>query len=137
MPNGYTGGCACGALRYRAKGEPVFSAHCQCRDCQQTSGTGHSSLVIFPASAVERSGIAATWSKNGDSGKAKSHVFCPTCGAPVYITVEIAPDAVAIHAASLDEPARFKPQAITYAKSGLAWDVHDAALAKFERLPPG
>lgn len=137
MSKTYTGGCACGALRYRAAGEPFFSTHCQCRDCQKATGSGHSSLVIYPASAVEQSGTAATWDTHGETGKGKTLAFCPTCGSPVYMTVEIAPDAVAIHAGSLDEPAHFKPQAITYTKSALAWDRHDSTLTKFERLPPG
>ena len=43
----YTGGCACGAIRYDIAGEPVFMNHCQCRDCQRKSGTGHGSYLTF------------------------------------------------------------------------------------------
>lgn len=32
MDKPYTGGCACGAIRYEIFGEPVFSNDCQCRD---------------------------------------------------------------------------------------------------------
>jgi hypothetical protein len=38
-----TGGCACGAIRYATRHAPVFQNHCQCRDCQRRSGTGHGS----------------------------------------------------------------------------------------------
>lgn len=41
MSDAYTGGCACGAIRYSIAGEPVFSNDCHCRDCQRESGTGH------------------------------------------------------------------------------------------------
>ena len=44
----YTGGCACGAVRYEATAEPVFSNHCQCRDCRMRSGTGHGSYRPSP-----------------------------------------------------------------------------------------
>lgn len=46
MSNAFTGGCACGAIRYEISSEPLFSNHCQCRDCQRKSGTGgvHASL---------------------------------------------------------------------------------------------
>ena len=40
MEQSFTGGCACGAVGYQILGEPVFMNHCQCRDCQRTSGTG-------------------------------------------------------------------------------------------------
>lgn len=133
----YRGGCACGKLRYEASGEPVASNHCQCRDCQQTSGTGHGSLMVFPRAAVELTGEATQWSKIADSGLPKTRAFCPTCGSPVYITVEVAPDIVAIHAASLDDPGRFNPQVITYAIRSLPWDAYDPALPTFDRLPPG
>ena len=44
----YTGGCACGAIRYEISAEPIFMNHCQCRDCQRESGTGHGSYLTFP-----------------------------------------------------------------------------------------
>lgn len=43
MSSSYTGGCACGAIRYEISGEPMFSNDCQCRDCTRESGTGHGS----------------------------------------------------------------------------------------------
>jgi hypothetical protein len=44
MAKTYTGGCACGAIRYEVSDEAVFQNHCQCIDCQSRSGTarGHS-----------------------------------------------------------------------------------------------
>lgn len=48
MSTSYTGGCACGALRYEAAAQPIFENHCQCRDCQKRSGTGHGSYLTFP-----------------------------------------------------------------------------------------
>ena len=47
------------------------------------------------------------------------------------------PDLFTIHAASLDDPARFEPQAITYAVRAQAWDPLDPALPRFETMPPG
>lgn len=44
----YTGGCACGAVRFEISGEPMVQADCQCRDCQRKSGTGHGSYLTFP-----------------------------------------------------------------------------------------
>lgn len=138
MSEAYTGGCACGAIRYSISDEPVFSNHCQCLDCQHKSGTGHGSYMTFGDRAkVKLEGQAAQWDMTADSGKIKTRGFCPTCGSPVYLLFRAAPQVFTIHAASLDEPARFKPQAVTYTKRGYAWDLLDPALVKFEGMPPG
>jgi hypothetical protein len=138
MSKPYSGGCACGAIRYEIRSEPVFQNHCQCRDCQKRSGTGHSSYLTFTGRAeVAMSGEAATWRAAGDSGNEKVHAFCPNCGAPVYLTFAAMPDLIAVHATSLDDPGRFTPQVVTYNVRGLAWDVIDPSLQIFEKMPPG
>ena len=134
----YTGGCACGAVRYEATAEPVFSNHCQCRDCRMRSGTGHGSYLTFAMRAAVRiTGNASAWRVAGDSGNAKSHCFCPVCGTPVYLTFAAMPEAIAVHAGSLDDPERFRPTVVTYGIRALAWDRMDPALTTFERMPDG
>ncbi|GEP61777.1 GFA family protein [Reyranella soli] len=138
MSKPYTGGCACGAIRYEISSDPVFMNDCQCRHCQQRSGTGHGSYLAFTGRKdVKLQGEAKHWDLVGDSGKTKTHAFCPTCGSPVYLTVAIAPDVFIVTAASLDDPGRFKPQAVTYGVRGHAWDHLDPAVPKFDRMPPG
>jgi hypothetical protein len=133
----YTGGCACGALRYATQHAPVFQNHCQCRDCQRRSGTGHGSYLTFPARAEMTISREAThWQVAADNGNLKNHAFCPICGTPVYLTFAATPDLIAVHAASLDDADRFAPQALTYAVRGLGWDAIDPGLQTFERMPP-
>ncbi len=138
MSKSYVGGCACGAIRYEINDEPIFANHCQCRDCQHMSGTGHGSYLTFPSrAAVTLKGDAAHWGRAGDSGNIKTNGFCPTCGSPVYLTFSAMPDFFTIHAASLDDPSQFKPQALTYAVRGHSWDHTDSALVSFEKMPVG
>jgi hypothetical protein len=134
----YTGGCACGAIRYEARAQPIFENHCQCHDCQKRSGTGHSSYLTFPSRAdVKITGETAKWRVAADNGNEKTHAFCPTCGSPVYLTFAATPDLIAVHAASLDEPSRFDPTVVTYSIRGFAWDRMDPALQRFETMPSG
>lgn len=135
MNAAFTGGCACGGIHYEIAGEPMAMLDCQCRDCQRKSGTGHSSFLVFPRADVKLSGAATQWDTIADSGNVKTRAFCPTCGSPVYVTFPANPGIFAVHAASLDDPARFKPQFVTYAIRGHAWDRVDPALRKFERMP--
>jgi hypothetical protein len=130
----YTGGCHCGAIRYEIAGEPVFQNHCQCLDCQHKSGTGHGSYLTFQRAGAKIQGKPTDWDIVADSGNVKTRSFCPTCGSPLYITFSAMPF-IAVHAASLDDPTRFKPQAVTYAVRGHAWDLIDPTLHKFEKMP--
>lgn len=138
MSQAFTGGCACGALRYEIRAEPAFMNHCQCRDCQRVSGTGHGSYLTFPSRAqVTLTGKATHRDIVADSGGVKTHAFCPACGSPVYLTFAAMPDLFTVHAASLDDPARFTPQVVTYAVRGHAWDRLDPALPRFATMPTG
>jgi hypothetical protein len=137
MNEAYTGGCACGAIRFEIADEPLFQNHCQCLDCQHQSGTGHGSYLTFPRRGVTQTGEAALWKMVGDSGNVKTRAFCPTCGSPVSMTFAAMPDLFTVHAASLDDPGRFKPQVVTYTMRGHAWDPFDPVLPRFDRMPPG
>ena len=136
MSKSYSGGCACGAIRYEISAEPVFMNDCQCHDCQHRSGTGHGSYLTFPSrAAVKLSGEAANWDMVADSGNVKTSGFCPVCGTPVYLTFAAMPDVFTVHAASLDDPSRYKPAVVTYTVRGHAWDHIDPALTRFDKMP--
>ena len=137
MGKAYSGGCACGALRYEIAAEPMVMADCQCGDCQRRSGTGHGSYLTFPGrSDVKLTGRAAQWDIAADSGNVKTHAFCPVCGTPVYLTFSFMPDLFTVHAASLDEPDRYVPQMVFFRVRGHAWDRVDPALPAFATMPP-
>ena len=137
MSKPYTGGCACGAIRYEISAEPLVMNDCQCRDCQHKSGTGHGSYLTFAdRKTVKLEGKAKHWDIVGDTGNVKVRAFCPECGSPVYMTFKAMPDLFTVHAASLDDPSRYKPQMATYASRALAWDHIDPALPKFDKMPP-
>jgi len=136
MSDTYKGGCACGNIRYEISAEPIFMNHCQCLDCQHTSGTGHGSYLTFAQrEQVKLSGQATHWDHLGDSGNVKTRGFCPACGAPVFLTFAAMPELFTIHAASLDDPSRFKPQVLTYRMRGYAWDQIDPSLPAFDTMP--
>ena len=137
MNEAYIGGCACGAIRYVISDEPIASVDCQCRDCQHMSGTGHGSYLTFPdRTRVVVQGKVSLWDMIADSGNVKTHSFCPVCGSPVYLTFAAMPDLFTVHAASLDDPSRYKPQLVTYSVRGYAWDHLDPVLPKFDKMPP-
>ncbi|TGN20954.1 GFA family protein [Leptospira idonii] len=138
MNQPYSGGCACGSIRYEISDKPMFMNDCQCQDCQKMSGTGHGSYLTFPSrKTVNLKGETGKFDRIGDSGNTKTSHFCPKCGSPVYMTFSAMPDLFTIHATSLDDPSRYKPQVVTYTSRGYVWDHLDPSLPKFDKMPPG
>jgi hypothetical protein len=136
MTQTYTGGCACGAIRYEIGAAPLLMNDCQCRQCQHESGTGHASHLTFSSDTVKITGQASRWNVVGDGGTVKSRAFCPICGSPVYMTLAGMPEFFLVRAGSLDDPSRYQPQLVTWTAAGQPWDHIDPALPAFERMPP-
>ena len=136
MSNDYTGGCSCGAVRYEVRGEPIVMVDCQCRQCQRESGTGHQSHLTFQAAEVRLEGETTAWEAVGDGGTRKVRSFCPTCGAPVAMTFPDIPGIFAVRAASLDDPALYRPELVVWTAAAQPWDRVDPALPQFEKMPP-
>jgi hypothetical protein len=137
MEAAFTGGCACGSLRYAMRGQPVEQTHCQCRDCQRRSGSGHSSWLVFaeaPGAVV--SGPVSAWSVRTETGTEKRRAFCPTCGTPVYLAFPAMPGILAVTAASLDDPGRFAPRQVTWTRTGQPWDSLPPGLTAYTQMPP-
>lgn len=133
----YTGQCACGAVRIEATGDPVAELHCQCKDCQRRSGTGHSSFIVFAnAAGGIIDGETKSWSVLAESGNEKLQAFCPTCGTPTHVTFPTIPGITAISAGLLDRPEEFAPKFVTFSGRALPWDHLAPGMTKFEKLPP-
>jgi hypothetical protein len=106
MSNGrkhLTGGCQCGAIRFRVEGTPGQSSICHCRMCQKAFGS-------FYAPLVSTRGAKLVWTRGEPKRYASStHVlrgFCPDCGTP--LTYEAA-DGVDIATGAFDDPAAVPP----------------------------
>jgi hypothetical protein len=130
-----TGGCACGAVRYRADGEPLLQGLCHCRTCQRISGAGHVGFVCLPECAVTVEGATESYSLTGGSGRTATRYFCPTCHSAVFGRSEIMPGKINLYAGSLDDHSWFKPTIAIFAINRPAWDSSSTGLKCFETVP--
>ena len=126
----YAGGCACGAIRYEASAASRFQVQCHCRKCQRCTGTGHAAKLGFSGDSVALQGELTFHTQLADSGSQVSRGFCPTCGSPVMAKNSGVPDLRFIHAASLDDPALFKPESAVWTSAAQPWDEIDPDLPK-------
>ncbi|MGO4438586.1 GFA family protein [Rhizobium sp. RAF56] len=103
MTHTYTGGCQCGAVRFRVRGRLPNSSICHCRMCQKAFGAYYAPLV-------STRGAELTWTrgklKKFRSSNFAERGFCGDCGTP--LTYE-APDGVAIAAGTFDDPSALPP----------------------------
>ena len=137
MPKDFSGGCACGAIRYKCSAEPIASINCHCRDCQRSSGTAFSSVVVVPASAVKLlNGEPKYHAVQAESGNLVRRGFCAECGSPLFAGTSIRSDILAIKAGSLDDPSWFKPKVDIWTASAQPWDYMNPDLAKVAKHPP-
>jgi len=131
----FSGGCACGAIRYECSAEPAFSWNCHCRDCQRASGSAFCPVLYVPRAALTISGESTYYDVKAESGNKVSRGFCPHCGSPVFIQAELVPDLQGLWAASLDNPSVFQPQVHVWTDRAQLWDYMTQTLAKIPEAP--
>jgi hypothetical protein len=133
-----TGGCLCGAVRYKSTGEPGFALLCHCRDCQRQSGSAFAAGWRVPAAGFRvTQGEPKLYVRAADSGNAITRAFCPDCGTMLFLRVSARPDLVAIRVGTLDDPSGFRPEADIFVKSAQPWDYMNPDLPKYPTYPPG
>lgn len=102
--NIHTGGCQCGAIRFRAEGALGEASVCHCRMCQKAFGGFYAPLVWVRDTIF-------TWTRGAPKYFQSSNVvkrgFCADCGTP--LTYE-APDGVAMAIGAFDRAEKITPQ---------------------------
>lgn len=112
-----TGGCQCGAVRYRATAMLDNSHLCHCRMCQKAVGNLFAALVAAPKDAL-------SWTRGKPSVFMSSeHVergFCRACGTPLFYN-DVTGNRVNLTIGSLDDPSAFPPRGSTGTEGMVPW----------------
>lgn len=136
LPTSFSGGCACGGIRYEAAAKPLAMFHCHCRDCQRSSGGPFSSFVLVPTEAFRLvKGALRFHACPSEAGGMTRRGFCPDCGSPIQSSPDSVPQIVALRTASVDDPSWFQPQMNVWTSDAHTWDAMDPALPKFTKYP--
>ena len=135
MPKSFTGGCACGAIRYEVNAEPIAMFNCHCRDCQRMTGGAYTPVVYVPAKAFKLTkGAPCFYNTSSEAMGDNKRAFCPECGSRLFGA--ITEQGRGITASSLDDPTLFKPQFEIWTSEAQPWDHMDPKLQKFEKYAP-
>jgi hypothetical protein len=58
VPEALSGGCMCGAVRYKISGAPIASGLCHCNRCRPQSGSAFSTIIIIKRSTISPPDVA-------------------------------------------------------------------------------
>jgi hypothetical protein len=126
----WTGGCLCGAIRWRAGAEPMRVVSCHCRMCRRVSGAPFLTFVHFPVAAFAWIGDVPT--RYRSSAEAERG-FCPRCGSTLSMHEAVLPDRVQVTLGSLDAPDAVRPDDNVWTESQLPWLRIDDGAPRFAR----
>jgi hypothetical protein len=130
-----SGGCLCGALRWQARGEPLFAGLCYCADCRKASGSAFIPFLAFPAAVLAFTGEPRRYRSRSIRGSEAVRNFCKDCGGLVFGGVVGKDDSHTIYAGSLDDPSLFTPTLAIFARDRPAWAPLPEGLDVFYTLP--
>ncbi|MEM6475784.1 MAG: GFA family protein [Pseudomonadota bacterium] len=112
-----TGGCHCGAVRFRAEADAKPAMlDCNCSIC---AVSGYLHLFIPHERFALLSGGDKLTSYRFGSGEAE-HLFCKTCGVKSFYQPRSHPDCWSVHLACLDDSSALEPDIVKF--DGRNWD---------------
>jgi hypothetical protein len=117
------GGCACGAFRYEAHGEPIFVNHCMCRLCQRQTGSVGVVNAFYESDRVTvTQGALAEATVKGGSGGDHTICRCSDCGTALFSYYpRVGRLGAGIRVGSFDDPTVFTPTAVVFTESKMPW----------------
>ncbi|CAN5203827.1 GFA family protein [soil metagenome] len=128
------GGCACGAVRYRVAGAPIFVNNCHCTLCQRQSGAGSAVNAFYESDRVTLlSGELVSHSVPTGSGKPQEIIRCATCMAAVWSHYpRMGRFGMGVRVGTLDYPGAVTPDAAIFLSTKLPWVTVPDGIPQFE-----
>ncbi len=130
-----TGGCFCGAVRFRFAQPPVATRACWCRDCQYLSSGNASINAIFRTASFSLTGQVSEYVSTADSGHVMRRRFCPKCGTPLFSEASDRPDLMVVRVGALDDREAGQPTAVIWTASTPGWAMLDSDLPSHKGQP--
>lgn len=130
------GGCSCEAVRFSIKAVPILVYACHCTRCQRRSGSAFALwMLVKPESFVVTRGTPKLWRQIDAGGTKSAHWFCVNCGGGIADEKNSCPDAIAVHAGTLDDTSWMRPIAHVYLRHAQAWQRIPNNTVCFEIMP--
>ena len=113
-----SGRCLCGAVTYSFAGRPKWQGHCHCESCRRQTSAALASFIGVRAGSFAWTGREP---KAFTSSAGVVRRFCDICGTPMSYEADRFPGEVHLYAASLDDPAGYRPEFHVFVAEQLPW----------------
>lgn len=113
-----TGGCLCGAVRFRVTAKPLFAYYCHCTVCQKNSGGPFVTAANILSEALE---FTDGEPKGYESAPGFLRLFCGTCGTPLAYRAKENPKLISFRLGCLDDPNAIRPQYHHFTSTQVSW----------------
>ncbi|MBM3540868.1 MAG: GFA family protein [Alphaproteobacteria bacterium] len=123
----HTGGCLCGAVRFRTTGPLGPVSHCHCTMCRKASGAP---VVTFTRVGMSEFAFTKGKPKEYRSSKGGRRGFCAKCGSQLCFMYDAKPDSIGLNVGCFDEPERLKPVRHIYSETMIPWLHMDDGLPR-------
>lgn len=134
MSQTHEGGCLCGAVRYRATGQPVRATVCHCTFCQRISGSAFGVWVTYRKEDVTITGEFKTHEHRSDeSGRWIKMEFCPRCGTNIGATFERSSELRSQLAGTFDDTSWINISRHIWTRSAWPWVPIPKELPHFDK----
>jgi hypothetical protein len=131
-----TGGCFCGAVRYRVTSAPVVTRVCWCRACQYFGAGSGTVNTCFARADMTIEGQLTNFRNVADSGNVMNRRFCATCGTPVFSEAEARPHLIFVRSGTLDDPDVASPAVTIWTAAAPSWACFDQGIPGISGQPP-
>ena len=135
MPEFREGGCLCGAVRYRVKGDPARVSVCHCTDCQRRTGSAFAVVAHFKDENLEMTGgpLSTYEYRSEETHRWIRLEFCPRCGTTVTLTAEQSPGSRTVSGGTFDDPSWLRIERHVWTRSAVPWMTYPPGVAIFEK----
>lgn len=133
----YSGGCACGEVRFGFYDPLTYKLACHCRACQYTAGGGPAYVVGVQRDQFRiTKGSPKEFSTLADSENLVTRSFCGTCGTHLFASSDAHPEQCGVKVGCLDEPGKFKSRIHIWWEEAQPWHKRGWFTLRFVKNPP-
>lgn len=118
-----TGGCVCGAVRFRLTGGPLMVYACHCHDCQSRSGSAFALTTVIAMADLAMTGETDRTQETSRAGRELEHTYCPRCRTRLLVRALAAPDYGSLRTGVFDEAGWARPIVQLFVESAIPWAV--------------